>query len=291
MLLYGYNKNNTIRRGNLCHNYLHRALPNDKSMRNPQLKELEEAYRQGRAAIALVNNKIAGFVKLTERPDKQRKEQIGINSNVPTILELGGALVLQEFRGKGVYSKLNRTILESHKDGIQKSQILVIGCTISIPFLLSFGRNIPDGMDFKLYTIGFFHQRYPILSGLICSCDPEDKYQEIFRLRQCPVETTPNTINTAPVVTISYDEKTVYVNSDNPKSTFATYPTQINISGGKDGKTLNQTQMAIIFISDIRLGYKTEAAIRNSLNLPLDRTGPAFRDLLRNVGYYGVLKE
>ena len=270
---------------------IHSALPPDKSMRHPPLEEFEQVYRQGRAAVALANNEVAGFVKLTERPDRQRREQVGIGADVPTILELGGALVLERFRNQGIYSELNRTILEYHRDKIQNGQVLIIGCTVTIPFLLSFWRSIPDGMNFKLYTIGFFHQRHPILSGLMCSCDPEDRYQDIFRLRQCPAEAPPSMINTAPIVTISYDEKTVYVHPNNPHSVFSVYPAPINISGGRDGKTPRQTQMAITFISDTGLGDKTEAAIRASLNLPQVGAGAAFRDLLRDVGYYGVLEK
>jgi len=258
---------------------MHRALPPNNSMRHPPIKEFEGAYQQCRAAVMLVNGKPAGFVKLTERPDKRRREELGLPKEIPNILELGGAIILPEFRGHSLYAGLNKKLLETHRSDIQSHKVLVMGVTVTIPFLFSFGKGIPEGMSFKFDTLGYFHKNHPILAGLLCSCDPEDRYRDIFRLRHCPSVFPPTVINTSSAVMMAFAEKEIYAASESG--------TLVNL---RDNASPIQTSVAVTFISDVALGHKIEMAIQNSLRLP-QTDAESFRRMLRQTGYYGALNE
>lgn len=256
---------------------IHRAILANHTMKHPPIGELHRIWDEGMAAALEVDGRIAGFAKLTERPSREIKERLGVDAeNMPRAFEIGGALILEEYRGMGLYAGLRNGVLGLQKEGIVSGEVLILGATVTVPVLMTF-KDLPEWMQFTATTTGGFHEDLPAISAVLCSCGTVNRNGDGIRFWGCPTEENPDHPSIAARVEVDNGERKVYA-----------------VAGDRRIDLMNTdeeglTRCAVVYVSDMEVAERFDNGLREPLGI--GRGGDAnarFREALRDAGHYDL---
>lgn len=165
---------------------VHSDIIQEPNLLHPSLSELEESFDRG-LAVALVSqdsNEAVGFVRFSPLLEDELKDGLGLN-NFPSIWEIGTAVILPQFRGRGWYAPLRKELLVTVSQDIKEGRLLVLGTTKSIAIIKVLKETKDLGIDFYKCV----HTDFPMIVPFTCVCRPD--FGCGFQLtEECPVRVT-----------------------------------------------------------------------------------------------------
>ncbi len=148
------------------------SIQSEPGLLHPDGTELCESFSTGLAVIAVdrdAGNKPVGYMRMESLLSESVREQLGLPSDFPNVMELGTMFTLNDdkYRGKGLMSQLSQQLFDHYRGDIESGNVLVIGTTKDwrvIRVLQGLGGQVGD--QFRVLN----HLQFPHVAALTCIC-------------------------------------------------------------------------------------------------------------------------